>query len=370
MLILITHLRRRYFCVAGTTERNPPSGKCPIGTTSLPQSSSIDQCFKTGDQIVSRRQPINVTAIPSSSELAMWAPNSSFIEFTLAPYCEVLFKIRLSQIPPYLQFDAHYTIAIYIDGSATAASLPQWFNDTDIDKHADTDFGLYAITETTFRVQIQLFNGRFISDMSSFDNSLMLDVIKPNRANYGTTDQFLVILEPNTDLDLPRNLPLQSQPYFLEFAGTYNQSYPFAAETLHERIDPRLYWTSSRQISVLSYFPYFSECKGYGSRIPIFAALENEACDLIPEEDTQPITAFTPWANQDRFADTCNLFISCAYEETIGSDEYWFQQSDSFFSFTTFPISQEEISLGDSFFTSFIGTSKQVSVDGNHVATK
>jgi len=65
----------------------------------------------------------------------------------------------------------------------------------------------------------------------------------------------------------------------------------------------------------LPYFPYFSNCKGFDTFIPIWTILErSKECDLIAPDDTEAVPVFefgfTPTA------DSCmGVVLECIYDE-------------------------------------------------------
>ena len=63
------------------------------------------------------------------------------------------------------------------------------------------------------------------------------------------------------------------------------------------------------------YFPFFSNCEAFDGRISIEQALEDaERCNLVAPEDTIPINEFN-WGATERYSDTCDYVLRCAYEE-------------------------------------------------------
>lgn len=85
---------------------------------------------------------------------------------------------------------------------------------------------------------------------------------------------------------------------------------------------------------ILPYFPYFSNCRGYDSYIPIYAALESDQCDLPEEDEEYPASWYRrgwpalPHVDDVTFvspitvgiqpvADSCYRTIYCQYEEDL-----------------------------------------------------
>lgn len=102
-----------------------------------------------------------------------------------------------------------------------------------------------------------------------------MEHFKPDRANLGTTDSFLAVID--TGLALPYNIPLliDSGETMPEYLLTYGQS-PHRKQLIpHEKIENvnwfvpnSLYWFG-RESLYLPYLPYFSNCESYGDYIPL-----------------------------------------------------------------------------------------------------
>jgi hypothetical protein len=68
-------------------------------------------------------------------------------------------------------------------------------------------------------------------------------------------------------------------------------------------VPPSLYWNSRSRIN-LPYLPYFSNCKGYGNIIPLWALMEqHHTCELVKNEETYAMTAYS--FGQAPTADAC-----------------------------------------------------------------
>jgi hypothetical protein len=290
-----------------------------------------------------------------------------------------------------------------------------------VTKHEPIQFNLYSTrTTVVFEVHITLFHGRYLPDLPTMLNMVTVTGRQPSRGELDTTKTFVIIQEPTLDTELSRNMPADTDAFFVDFAGVVNQSYPFAGD-LATRVDPRAYWTSARSLAALTYFPYFSrvrffvlfcpllfiavlmsfvipevlmgeclQCEGFGGRIPIFGAFEDpNYCDILPRDRIVPISPFNPGSvrlslslslslsclflrlrvltrPQSATADRCSLELTCQYDETDATADYWFRSTESPFSFIKQPISISEMTTlpqMQSFFGAYLGTSDIIPVE-------
>lgn len=65
----------------------------------------------------------------------------------------------------------------------------------------------------------------------------------------------------------------------------------------------------------IPYLPYFSNCKGYGDYIPLWALMEqNSQCELIERDETIFMTEFSFGGTPS--SDNCDeIIITCVYDE-------------------------------------------------------
>jgi hypothetical protein len=94
---------------------------------------------------------------------------------------------------------------------------------------------------------------------------------------------------------------------------------------------------------VLPYFPYFSNCKGFDSYMPIFSLLEDSQCGypsgtpssrkLFPtfphKDDIKVVGPYNFF--QSPIADVCERTVSCKYEEDLSQidvNRRWFEVRD------------------------------------------
>jgi hypothetical protein len=118
---------------------------------------------------------------------------------------------------------------------------------------------------------------------------------------------------------------------------------------------------------VIPYLPYFANCEGYDSYIPIFALFEDNACAVPPIGTgvTPERVGFPPFPSQDDIrvvsplslmaapiADVCARTLECRYEEDLSQEEInprWFESSTGtqLFSLIRTPLTLEDY-LSDS----------------------
>lgn len=117
------------------------------------------------------------------------------------------------------------------------------------------------------------------------------------------------------------------------------------------------------QTLVLPYMPFFSSCHGYDSYIPIFALLEDPACEM-PEGLSDERMEFPPFPHPDDIfhvapdaflaspiADVCTRSFSCKYEEDLPQKDVtprWMEVASgtSLFSIVREPLSLEDMFMG------------------------
>jgi len=115
----------------------------------------------------------------------------------------------------------------------------------------------------------------------------VVQIRSPYRADYGTDNIFVAILQNGYEISLPINAPQlqQSDSAALpEFSVTFasNNNFTIDASTQNRVATkrgknifvPASLYRQDRDSINLPYFPYFSNCKGYGQYIPIWGLTE------------------------------------------------------------------------------------------------
>jgi hypothetical protein len=166
------------------------------------------------------------------------------------------------------------------------------------------------------------------------------------------------------------DLTRHSDHVYFSYAGI-NESQPIILDEPDSRVaTPELFWTQHMQgasMAVLPYVPFFSQCRGYGSNIPIFEIMESRnGCDLVDPEETVFVNQWDPFV-PEAIADTCNITIECAYEEKVDAEDsrarWWeIDIGETLLTFTSMPYTYDEQQLGEDHFSAFLGTTQAVSL--------
>lgn len=232
--------------------------------------------------------------------LTRWNPiNSSFnseiiFDIPALSYAFVTIDLRhlytqYSSFTYYEDWGISFTIGTDIteDSRAIPVQMPELFIREQTDKNQILEFQVFAWVDQKMRVDILLYNGLYFNLKNMFLNSATVEIKGPNRANFGKTHTFAAIIRDEYGIGLPINSPPYQQidtealpDYTITFAD--NDEYVIDYDTQNRVVTKRgkniwvpasLYWQDRTAIN-LPYFPYFSNCKGYGQYIPIWAATE------------------------------------------------------------------------------------------------
>ena len=264
----------------------------------------------------------------------------------------------------YEDWGISFTIGSNItDGSrAVPVEMPEMFLRTQTSKNQVLEFQIFAWETQMMRVDILLYNGLYFNMKSLFTNWATVEIKSPSRANAGQEKSFVAILKDEYSIGLPINSPpLQAQDttslpsYTVSFAS--NNNYTIASGTKNRIVTERgkniwvpssLYWQSRETIN-LPYLPYFSNWKGYGQYIPIWAVTEvHSGCDLVSVEDTVFMHeySFRQKPKADKWED---ILIQWVYDEVWSDDQQslkrWFEvgPEESLFDFSVTPISAGQV---------------------------
>jgi hypothetical protein len=420
-----------YYCPTGTSSHQPEETKCPKGTISQQNSFILENCTRKCDNpddnptlfdevknqegcLVSITSPLNRNSTAVSD-------TEGATQFNMAGYDFMRFTVDLRHLEAEMRYRDHWRISVYVNQSAEPLIHAPWFQSSNVTKHAVNDFNVFARTaETSFVVQLELLHGlyedrvagdpalalaasegrRLLSNTPDpkywqFNETMHAELFRPTRASWQESKSFLVLLQKSDDVSLPQNLPKSSSPevydecletrkdpllcdltrhsdhVYFSYAGI-NESQPIILDEPDSRVaTPELFWTQHMQgasMAVLPYVPFFSQCRGYGSNIPVFEIMENrDGCDLIPPDETVFVNQWDPF-NPVAVADSCNYTFTCAYEEKVASEEsrarwYELDMGEELMTLTALPYEFEKLEEGEDFFSAFIGTTKAVSVE-------
>ena len=249
-----------------------------------------------------------------------------------------------------------FTVKDKVEEEVEPADMPQAFLNETVSKSAVLEFSVFAWEALEFKVDILVYNGLFHSYAKLFENTTSVEVFTPQRANYGTKDTFLSAITPNVALPInvpPLNSNLSMPNHLLAFSQSPHRANLLAHQKqagVNWFMPNSNYWQSREQIT-LPYLPYFSNCKGFDTYIPIWAVLElYKECTLVPQEETEPVPllsfGFVPKA------DKCeNVEIECIYDEVPSETlplSRWFEMeagSELFYLYAD-PVNSEDLISG------------------------
>eukprot|EP00744_Colponema_vietnamica_P004481 GILI01006683.1.p1 GENE.GILI01006683.1~~GILI01006683.1.p1 ORF type:complete len:1417 (+),score=262.99 GILI01006683.1:613-4251(+) len=194
-------------------------------------------------------------------------------------------------------------------------------------------------------VLAQALHGYYSDHLDIFKDRITYSVTLPNRADYGTSKQFMAFVQKDTwaSVSAPLNMPAEAPGSNDSYAmiGLVPPKYqPTALMEPYQDVapDPDKYWSitgvMSSEVAGVSYLPYFSHCEGFGSYLPIFTLMEFEenGCSLKPPNATTFVKSFPPtFDSAETFVvDRCTKIYKCYFEEDLLAAQYrnwWFQSS-------------------------------------------
>jgi hypothetical protein len=163
----------------------------------------------------------------------------------------------------------------------------------------------HPIIDTEWRLEVAILNGLYLPDRLMFVRSAIVEYIEPTRGELGTPKFFFAIIEADSSLELPTNMPLSYNPYdqqgyfcggaesddckpkaflnYLPIVGEldYKLSNDMSLEAeyaqgngLYTYAPKSIYYIPNQKYYALSYLPFFSNCRGFGRTIPLWAAVE------------------------------------------------------------------------------------------------
>ena len=141
------------------------------------------------------------------------------------------------------------------------------------------------------------------------------------------------------NLDIGRTMELLKKEVTVQLRSRFRS--PLNSLSTFSNSDKRLYFERHSNYIPMPYFPFFSNCKGFSTRIPSFQLFENKQCDLVDPGNTIPVEAKSPSffdPNLDGSSDSCDLSLTCIYDEVnedVASpytariqdsrEKYWFE---------------------------------------------
>jgi hypothetical protein len=398
---------QNYYCPEGTASHQPQDTKCPKGTKSNQGSFVLENCTRVCDDPDSYPIKLKYPCTPTGPHCGCLVnimnpihPNSTAKSnsttstlFRLEGLHLAKFTLDLSKLEKSMRYGDHWRVSMYVNGTYRPFPHTKWWNDKSMQthRHQVNDFSFFTRTaKTTIKIQLELLHGlyeKFIDGTVAwqFNDTLTAEIFRPHRANYGQTKTFVALVENSEDNALPQNTPKrwgdqiagglfderrENLGYF-NFLAT-NTSTPMVLDKFNEdTATPELFWNKQMggaKLVPLPYLPYFSQCRGYGSQIPIFELMENRfGCELVDPSATIPIYKWNPM-QMEAVADSCNFTFTCGYEEkldTVDVRARWFEldADETLFTLTADAFRYDDIEAGPDDFESFLGTTSAVPVN-------
>lgn len=406
---------QNYYCLAGTATERPEHTKCPKGTQSNQGSFLLEHCTRIcDDPDTDKGGPILLVDnedIPAEERGCLVSivspihPNSTAKSnsttetlFRLKGLDYLRFHVDLSHLEPSMLYEDHWRVSVYSNDSFMPLVHTKWFQETMEYKHAVLDFGVYSRTEEmSVRIQLELLHGLYEKYINGdevvdgvpqwqFNDTLTAEIIRPSRASFGQTVMFMALVEQSEDNALPQNLPKRwdsvladdsdderkENLVYFDYLGA-DENTPMVTDDLNDFVaTPELFWNKQMDgdsLVPLPYMLFFSQCRGYGSHVPLFDLFENahnDACELVPPSETVFIYKWDIFTFQP-VADACNFTFTCAYEEALDAADVrarWFEidNGGTLFTLTSEPFTYEDLKAGGGEFASLIGTKYAVPV--------
>ncbi len=217
--------------------------------------------------------------------------------------------------------------------ASTPSYLPEMLLSTSTSKSDTIQLALQSYVAQSVRIDILLYSGYLLAHKTLFGNSTVAQYAVANRALYGTTKSFVVVLTSSLSVALPMNLPI-IDTYTTYPTMLINDVSTSSTRVKHSSVSGKtifspssLYWGSNSAVN-LPYLPYFSNCQGYGEAIHFWEIFElAPECVLVPYNETVPIHQYS-FGSYPK-ADTCSgISINCIYDEVFSdqqSSSRWFE---------------------------------------------
>ena len=301
--------------------------------------------------------------------------------------------------------------------------LPRWFIDPSVPKNQAFSISVTALEDVKIHIEAHILYGLFLPMAPQLVNTTTVQVMSPSRANMTFGLRSPAVRELPTVLSSQRKrvpveysfmvsfsrdymdsiiTPLNLPPRFrdtergrvlVDFdARTVEATTPWitdpesdvregpeywekpSGDILHNIAKYREVWHETIDLGngeaayqwsrmVLPYMPFFSSCKGFDNHIPLFALLEDDACELPDPDDgllSEERYNFPPMPHPDDtyvagpmevfqspIADVCSRTLQCRFEENLQAAdirERWFEVpgDTALFEILRSPVSLED----------------------------
>ena len=275
---------------------------------------------------------------------------SSFKEtlqvYTLKPLqaAKVIFDFR--DLPDGFKYNEHFTIVIR-DRDDKEMQLPYYFdteNNAVTNKRTVLEVRVFnwQTYDILFKVGIDLYHGLFQPYLKYLKDKVQIQFYNAHRQQMFQNYTYgLIIAEQQIEgITIPYNTPdVGSEPEFvLDMTATGQDINPVRQNYDTDPFDSTFWQSKQIQAAVMPWIPYFSNCKGYDSRIIVYDIIEyNDQCELPNYNDIRIVNPI-PSTGLDPVADKCNIVLECIYDEpvfsTVSSSTRWYQileQKDLFY---------------------------------------
>jgi len=348
--------------------------QCPRGTVSF-NASKIEDCYpeRIGEVLHSfspfdLSQSLPVTLGNGNDHNATTNFSEAILleqSFSLDTLDYLLISFNWTALDARMLYGQHFDVRLWINDQRYD-HLPLAFTDSSVDQHQMLELSLLATKPGKFNLSMNIVHGLHLKNAQQFVDSATMALRRPNRALLNTSHSFVAIYD-NAERDLaePVNLPFEYEMESSMLLGSIvrSDSSPLLSDPVRD-----FALEDANDLYVLPFIPFFSNCRGYDSHIPLFDVLENpEHCDLIPESQTSAIHSFgigvTP------VSDTCELELQCIIEEdveAVTSYPRWFDKNANeatAFYLSANPMTREVIEQADpDFFQALIESDDSIPV--------
>lgn len=343
----------------GFTYFNRSTGQCPYGTTTTVSATAYDQCVPiTAQKVLYEYSPLNRSKIDTSSLPVIYnTADPGAFDMQITPLAYLTLAIDLTKVPLTLTYNNTWLLNVYSNGG-TPQLLPIGFaeNIVDLNYRSPTQFGVmslgnpgsnYDMSPMNVSVTAAIIDGKYLSGIYSFVDIGTVKVKQPERATVGTNSFFLAIYPFSTTfLVKPMNLvrPDEISNGMVIESTTLTASVPLLVEaqsTINQASADIPYNTYT-----LPYLPYFSDCRGFDSYMPLHVITEStDYCTVVSPEDTIYVGSLSLATSP--VSDTCQVVTECLFEEDLTqstTQPRWFDKAadqQPMFYITSRPLSYD-----------------------------
>ncbi|KAF4746788.1 hypothetical protein FOZ62_016661, partial [Perkinsus olseni] len=266
--------------------------------------------------------------------------------------------------------------------------LPNHLEESDGELFHDFELKLLALEEdVVFNISLNLLHGSHLKNLHYFNETVRMNIMRPNRADWGRPKTFLAILNrellSGKGFELPYNMP----PGLADTPGDPSMVVDMANEKdiaedrtiASNQMPGGTFWNVMQVETVaLPWLPFFSSCDYFDSHIVIWDLLENPdkpaeagTCKIPNKEDVKPVPPLfidlsTLEVTMEANSDECSLTIPCRYEDPMVNhlNTPWMSidEETKLYYLTRDPRSFEDFARGADLFDSLVGTDNLVGV--------